>query len=445
MRAAHRPRGTAAKQPQNYAWVSSPLGSGSRQGEPVSAPLDGRTRVAVQLGKAASWLSRAAGRGSGAIIGGRVALALEPRALERLTSGRRVILVTGTNGKTTTTRMITEALGARGEIATNATGANMPDGHVAALMNKPKAGYAVLEVDEMHLDQVAEQAHPAMLVLLNLSRDQLDRVGEIRTVEQRIRKVVEANPNAVVVANADDPFIVSAAQSAKDVEWVAMGSSWRGDSASCPRCGHHIDTSTTEWHCTCGLRRPTPGWTFDGDTVTAPDGTKLELNLQLPGAFNRGNAAVALATAYRQGVRFQDIVMKLNQVSSVDGRYRDVNVNGRKARLLLAKNPASWLASLDLISDGDRPMVLVVNSREADGFDVSWLWDVHFEQLLGRRVVVAGGRAADLSVRLKYADVPHTVVKDSVAAIQSLPPGDVDVLANYTAFRDLVAKVGSEK
>ena len=171
-----------------------------------------------------------------------------------------------------------------------------------------------------------------------------------------------------------------------------------------------------------------------------PDGTTHELVLNLPGHVNRINAGFALAAASDLGCSPRAVIERIEGIEQTQGRYGTITLDGHRARLLLAKNPASWLEMLDLVSGNDRELVLVVNSREADGADVSWLWDVDFDTLQGRAVAVAGDRALDLAVRLRYAGVSCDVaatVEDAVGAAQGPPP---EVIANYTAFRDLFAR-----
>ncbi|CAM02848.1 UDP-N-acetylmuramyl tripeptide synthase [Saccharopolyspora erythraea NRRL 2338] len=401
---------------------------------------DPRTALAVDLGRIAAAMSRRLGMGSGGMIGGRLALGLQPKALQKLAIGRRVVMVTGTNGKTTTTQMVAEALRSRAPAVSNATGANMLDGHVAALMTHLDAPFAALEVDELHLAQVTERFGPAVIVLLNLSRDQLDRVGEIRTVEASLRRALAQAPEAHVVANRDDPNIVSAAFDHPNVTWVSGGARWKDDAVNCPRCGAHLGDGDQEWRCACGLTRPDAHWTVTDCGLRGPDGRMRSLSLNLPGHVNRINAAFALAAALESGCELAPALERISRVHQASGRYSTVALSGRTVRLLLAKNPASWLEMLDLVSAHERPLVLSVNSREADGHDVSWLWDIDFESLRGRVVAVTGERALDLAVRLHYAGV-RCRVAGSVE--EGLPPegGDVpDVIANYTAFRDLFAR-----
>ena len=170
-----------------------------------------RGRVALSAGAAARWASRVTGRGAGAMIGGLVAMTLDRSILGQLGQGRRTVVITGTNGKSTTTRMTAAALATMGDVATNAEGANMDAGLVAALAAAPTASLAALEVDEMHVPHVSDAVSPAVLVLLNLSRDQLDRVGEINHIERTLRAGLARHPGAVVVANCDDVLMTSAA------------------------------------------------------------------------------------------------------------------------------------------------------------------------------------------------------------------------------------------
>jgi membrane peptidoglycan carboxypeptidase len=291
--------------------------------ESLHKRLSVRASVAVALGQAASWLSRRTGRGDSATIGGRVALALNSEVLRQLSHGRRVAVVTGTDGKATTTQMITVALRAcYGRVASNHTGANMPDGHLAALVADRGAEHVVLEVDEPHLHQVANQVAPAVVVLPNLFRDQLNGAEEIRQLVQRLAAAVAEHPQAVVVGNADDPSIVLAGAAAPRVVWVAAGASWRVDATACPRCERTLSVRGEHWWCECGLARPTPAWTVDdpgltGEAagVTTPEGARLPLRLRVPGAANRGNAAIALAAAATLGCPVETAVMAIEQLA----------------------------------------------------------------------------------------------------------------------------------
>ena len=372
------------------------------------------------------------------MIGGLVAMTLDRSILRQLGAGRRTVVVTGTNGKSTTTRMTTAALGTLGPVATNAEGANMDAGLVAALAADRAAGLAALEVDEMHVPHVSDAVDPSVIVLLNLSRDQLDRVGEINVIERTLRSGLARHPKAVVVANCDDVLMTSAAYDSPNVVWVAAGGTWSNDSVSCPRSGEVIVRDAGHWYSTgADFKRPSPHWWFDDDTLYGPDGLALPMQLALPGAVNRGNAAQAGAAAVALGADPAKAVAAVSAVDEVAGRYRTVRIGQHDARILLAKNPAGWQEALSMVNKHAAGVVISVNGQVPDGEDLSWLWDVRFEHFEETAVVAAGERGTDLAVRLGYAGVEHTLVHDTLAAIASCPPGPVEVVANYTAFLQL--------
>jgi UDP-N-acetylmuramyl tripeptide synthase len=452
---------------------------------PSARALPPRASLAGDALRASNWLSRALGRGSGTVAGGRVGLALDPTLLATLARGRPVALVSGTNGKTTTTRMLVAALSGDGDpvIVSNDTGANMPAGHVAALAGAAESSPAVLEVDEGYLARLIEDTRPRVVVLLNLSRDQLDRISEVRMLVDRWRTALEGlrtgpeDGGTVVVANADDPMVVWAASPAPRVVWVGAGQVWHNDSVGCPSCGGRIVFGGPGgWACErCEFARPRcDAWT-EGPVLVMADGSRHRLDIRLPGQFNRSNAAmVALAATSMTGERSGTVlapsgsegagdapparvglataIERLSTVDQVAGRFSSATRRGRSVRLLLAKNPAGWTAIFDLLAEAtssEAPVVLSINARTADGFDTSWLWDVPFERLAGRPVVATGDRRLDLAVRLRYAGLPYTVVADPLAALDRAidtagGPGQVgaaaapiDFLGNYTAFADL--------
>ena len=400
--------------------------------------MTARGRAALALGSSARWASRVTGRGAGAMIGGLVAMTLDRSILGQLGAGRRSAIITGTNGKSTTTRMMAAALSTIGPVATNSEGANMDAGLVAALSADRGATLAALEVDEMHVPHVADAVKPAVIVLLNLSRDQLDRVGEINHIERTLRTGLSRHPGAVVVANCDDVLMTSAAYNCPNVVWVAAGGGWAADSVSCPRSGEVIMRDGAHWY-SAGTEfvRPAPQWSYDDENLYGPDGLVLPMRLALPGMVNRGNAAQAVAAAVAMGADPVAAVAAVSGVDEVAGRYRTVRVGDHTARLLLAKNPAGWQEALSMVDKSAAGVVIAVNGQVPDGEDLSWLWDVRFEHFGGTSVVAAGERGTDLAVRLGYAEVEHALIHDTVAAIDSCPPGHVEVVANYTAFLQL--------
>ncbi len=395
------------------------------------------------MGGAAGRLSRMAGRGDGSVSGGKIGLWLEPGLLSKLAAGRQVVLVTGTNGKTTTTRLITAGLAVTGQdVASNSYGANMEEGLAAALGQALDAPYAVLEVDEKYLPRVIQATAPRVVVLLNLSRDQMDRAAEIWLVARRWRDSFATASRTHVVANADDPLIAWAASSANRVTWVSAGQRWREDSWCCPQCGSHLRREGDDWRCReCGCSRPRVSWVLDGGKVIDSAGRAHDLDLTLPGRANRANAVIALAVAEVFGVEVARALSALRRVTSVAGRYTQVERRGRSVRLLLAKNPAGWLEAFDVLDPPPAPVVLSVNAQEPDGRDTSWLWDVDYRVLRGRRIFVTGERRLDLAVRLEADQVPFELV-DSVDQAVDRIHGRLDVLANYTAFQQIRAALG---
>jgi lipid II isoglutaminyl synthase (glutamine-hydrolysing) len=405
-----------------------------------------RARVATTVGGAAATVSRLAGKGDGSVIGGVISLRLAPDLLSLLAAGRQVVLVTGTNGKTTTTKLITAALAPLGgEIASNVYGANMEAGLTSALTRAPDARVAVLETDEKYIPAMVRATSPKVVVLLNLSRDQMDRAAEIWLLARRWREALGNAPDCRVVANADDPLVAWAASAARQVTWVAAGQRWREDSWCCPHCGAHLQRDGDDWSCgECGSRRPPVSWVLYDNEVIDPKGRASRLDLALPGRANRSNAVIALAVADAFGVQTAQALRELRQVTSVAGRYTQVSRRGVDVRLLLAKNPAGWLEALDVIAPPPAPVLLSVNAQGPDGRDTSWLWDVDFRRLRGRNVLVGGERRLDLAVRLEADEVAFKLVSDIDEAVDAARAvaQSLEVLANYTAFQQYRVALG---
>ena len=359
--------------------------------------------------------------------------------LRQLGEGRRTVVVTGTNGKSTTTRMTAAALGTLGPVATNAEGANMDAGLVAALAGARDASLAALEVDEMHVPHVADAVDPAVIVLLNLSRDQLDRVGEINHIERTLRGGLARHPSTVVVANCDDVLMTSAAYDSPHVVWVAAGGGWANDSVSCPRSGEIIVRDGSHWYSTgTDFKRPTPQWWYDDANIYGPrrpvaadevgaarDGQPRQCHTgggrrrhvgRRPGrggscgvGCRRGRGPVqhrATRSAHRSHAAGQESGGLAG--GAVDGRHRR-GLGGDLGQRAGARRRG--------------PVVAVGRQLRAFRRDSP--------------VVAAGERGTDLAVRLGYAGVEHTLVHNAVEAITSCPPGHVEVVANYTAFLQL--------
>jgi UDP-N-acetylmuramyl tripeptide synthase len=422
-----------------------PLGPGDRV----------RLRIATWLGDLAAMASRTLGKGSGASIRGQVLTRLAPDAFELLLRGRRVLAVSGTNGKTTTTHLLAAAvrnsLGAHASrLVTNADGANLHYGIASALSQARAADIAVLETDERVVSDMIAYGRPEVLVFLNFSRDQLDRHHEIKALGKAWRAALESAGSAgpVVVANAADPLVVWSAETASQVVWVDTALLWSADAALCPACGAVLERRPSDpsrpadlrWNCPeCPLTQPEAGYTVVGSQIRLPDGRVIDPELQVPGSFNISNAAMALAAANAFAIPTEVALAGMRQVKSPAGRFATARFGKTTARLLLAKNPAGWAEALPLAQSD--PVVLAIDSVAADGKDVSWLWDVDYEQLAPRKVICTGPRAQDLAVRLSYAGVEHSIVPRLQAALDTAE-APVDVIATYTPFQALLKMAG---
>ncbi len=291
-----------------------------------------RVLAGVAVGEVAALASRVARRGSGASVKGQILTRVAPNAFADLLAGRRIIAVTGTNGKTTTSHLVTEAVAealgsGSGRLISNSDGANLRYGIASALASAPKADLAVLETDERVVPDLLRVGRPEVLVLLNFSRDQLDRNFEISIL---------AAP--VVVANSDDPLAVWAAQAAPDVVWVDTAATWESDAALCPSCGTLLDRRNPEgdasgsWDCPgCRLTEPKADYLVSGSRITLPDGSVVEPELDLPGKFNVANAACALAAVHQWGVDTDTALTGFRRVTAPAGRFATVTIGQASA------------------------------------------------------------------------------------------------------------------
>jgi lipid II isoglutaminyl synthase (glutamine-hydrolysing) len=404
-----------------------------------------RLLLAEAAGVTAAAVSRLGRFGGGTTIGGRVALMIAPDALTALGSGRVAACISGSNGKTTTTRLLATALSPQRAVISNSSGANLPSGLVSTLLGT-RGGVAVLEVDELYLRTTMDALAPNVAVLLNLTRDQLDRTSEVHRVATSWRRAVTQHEDTVVVANCDDPHVVWAVGGAPQVTWVAAGQVWSGDGHVCPECGYGLlyDASTTpdrsgeDWRCRhCLLRRPTPDALVTTEGLRLPDGEVFRIDVPLPGEVNQANAAMAAMAAHELGVPIADALAAMSQVREIEGRYSERSVCGRNVRLLLAKNPAGWAEMLQLLDTNGRPLVLSMNAEAVDGRDTSWLYDVPFEELAGRQVTVTGQAGADLALRLTYAGVDHHHVSDLRDAVRAADGPTTDFVGDYSSFQSL--------
>lgn len=378
------------------------------------------------------------------MVSGRIILKFSPRAVSTLSKNRKIILVTGTNGKSTTTSLIYSALATQMKVVSNFTGANLFAGIASALSRDRTSTVAVLEVDEMVLPWAILQTNPVLVVLLNLGRDQLDRLSEVRFVAQKWKDAVQTLPSSCqILADADDPLVAWAAQGWGNVIWFSSGTTGHIDASTCPVCGAVLSWSGggTSYSCGCGFAKPTPDWVLSGDHLKGPGDQAIEVRSGIPGKAAISNAARAVVAASTLGVPATAALSAIAQVSSVDGRFASLSIGNTKFRLLLSKNPASWRETLATSANGPQIVLLDVNANTQDGKDTSWLWDVDYSPLRGRTVLVTGERRLDVSARLTVNEIPHRIVKDEVSAAEIIGAQDADLIASYTAFHRLAKSV----
>ncbi len=410
-------------------------------------PPGPRDRLAVLLARSTRWAIRATGSGSGSTLPGRLAEAVAPGVLGRAASGLRpVVLVSATNGKTTTTALLAAALRATGRrVLTNSSGSNLRRGlATAALCHRGKADCAVLEVDEATLPTVMDELDPEMLVLLNLSRDQLDRYHEVHRVAAAWRAAVgRLRGDATVVAIDHDPLVCHVAQAAPETITVGLADARPSrDGAGCPACGAPLDLRGATPSCPTCRWRPPPRQVLvqrSGTRVRIEGlGQVTETRVPVPSPGYAADLAAAWAAAVRLGVPGGSAITAISRVKEVQSRYAEVTWRRRTVRLFLAKNPAGWddaLATMGFAQD--RAAVVSINSGIPDGLDPSWIWDAEMGRLRGRRVVASGRRAEDVAVRLVVAGLEPVVEPglEEALLLATGQDGAVDLLADYTSFQ----------
>lgn len=379
-----------------------------------------RLSLAHQAGSVASRLSQMTGRGRGETISGRVILGVDPSAINKLAAGRDIVLVSGTNGKTTTTAFLARILadGTDEKVSSSEFGANMRAGIASVLSSKPRNRYVVLECDELYLPAMCEALKPKVVVLLNLSRDQLHRTGEVRKVANLWHKNFTGDEITFVI-NRDDPFLEYAVSNAGHVLRVTFGGRKHPDAATCPNCSALMDWSSMDYRCECGLG-------------SLPAQIRADQRLSGPGR----NAVLAIEAARLMGA-VVPVNVQADLTEEAPDRISTYSVGGRNVETRLAKNPESWRECLAQISAPR--VILSVNARGIDGRDTSWLWDVDYSPLTGRQVVCTGERRLDVAYRLSVQGIDVQVAEDFTAAVTACGNEQIEAIASYTAFQDLAA------
>lgn len=445
--------------------------------------------LSVAACKATRTILRKTGRG-GTAVPGEVAMKISPRILEVTSAGMEVIVVTGTNGKTTTCNMIQHALiSSDRECLLNKSGANLLKGITADLAcnatwtGRPKTHFAVLECDEAALKQVVPLVHPKAVVVTNLFSDQVDRYGGVQNTLKEIRTGIEKVPDTTLVLNADEPLTASLALNVPNqVIWYGLdaGVCVRGnidlsDSGVCPVCGgayqydYHIYAHLGGFGCTsCGYHRHTPDICVTSiDRVDASGSTvhmkvgkqEREVQIALPAVYNVYNAAAAIAAVCALKISPQKALESLSNVRSSFGRLETFDLDGLRLQMILVKNPAGCNQAFSYLTglDEDYTAVLCLNNQTGDGHDISWINDTDYEKLCAdphlKKLFVCGECADELSKRLKRAgagDDLQQIVRDYKELLPLLKEEGRSIFAlpNYTSmmeFRKVLSQETGKK
>jgi UDP-N-acetylmuramyl tripeptide synthase len=441
----------------------------------------------IAAARIAARLSRLAGAGGGTTLPGKLLWKLDPGAIDRLAARlpQGSVLVSATNGKTTTAAMAAEILAPHFRLAHNASGANLVSGVASTLLAARGAELGLLEADEAALPEIARRVRPRAVVLGNLFRDQLDRYGELEIVAERWRNAVRSlGDETIVVANGDDPQVGDLARGRAraivfgldDPRHARPGLQHAADSKYCLRCGTPYDYAAAyvghlgDYRCpSCGHARPPLDVAGRNLALDGLDSASFDLvsvagtarvRLALPGLYNVYNALAAAALALALEVPLADIVAGLERFSAAFGRFERIAIGDRRLLMLLIKNPAGANEAVRTIVDGAPPRtaLIALNDELADGRDVSWIWDVDFEPLLDglETLVATGSRAPELALRFAYAGLPRERIEVVPElgpaldrALELVPPGgELICLPTYTAMlglRRIVAGRGHVK
>lgn len=433
-----------------------------------------RFSLAKAAGAVSTWGLRHVAHRPAANLPGKIALKIDPSLLDELRSKctQGSVITVGTNGKTSTNNLLADAFEAAGRtIICNRTGANLAAGISSALLQQPAAQWGVFECDELWLAHVLPHLRSNYVLLLNLFRDQLDRCGEIDRIQTSIAGALTASPDTVLVYNADDPLCARIADEVPNrtvafglSESMGLAQNTVTDAQMCQKCDgmvryHYRQYGQLgDYFCDqCDFARPTLD--FAGrDIAIGPSGVTMEVcgpagcesvHTPQPTPYAAYNLVASYALCREVGIPTADFQRAQDAFNPRNGRLQRYRLGGRDVLLNLAKNPTGFNQNLKIVEAdrGPKMVAFFINDQVADGRDISWIWDIDFEELAGQpdTVVFAGGsRAHDLAVRLKYAGIEAAVVEnieDAFARLGALTaagvlPADAAVyaIANYTAL-----------
>ncbi|HEY5601192.1 MAG TPA: MurT ligase domain-containing protein [Patescibacteria group bacterium] len=429
--------------------------------------------------------------GGGSAAPGLYALKVDPNLISKLCRNfkKGVILISGTNGKTTTSRMVSTILETAGfKTIHNRTGSNLTRGIAsvllenASLSGKFEADFAIFETDEAVLPNAIKQTGPKFVLLTNLFRDQLDRFGEVDKIKRIWQDaLLELDRESTVILNADDPAIAHLGHRLiSKVFYFGLEDPQVGekelfkfaDTKYCGFCANPLDWEIVyishlgKFKCpNCKNKRPEPQISATGINLLGIGGSNFKLsiydkkqriNLKLPGLYNVYNGLAAAALANSINIDTNTTKAGLEKFKAVFGRVEQLFVNNKSIWMFLIKNPTGFNEVIRTIfeSGKNNNLLIAINDKIADGKDVSWLWDVDFEKLKGsfNNLFVSGIRALDMALRLKYANVknPNLVSENFIQtfeeAVKSTKEGEIlFVLPTYTAMleiRDYLTKKG---
>ncbi|MEK7450717.1 MAG: Mur ligase family protein [Patescibacteria group bacterium] len=390
----------------------------------------------IFLGKFIIFISRLFNLGNGSTWPGHIALLINKNFIKDLliTNNQKLktILIAGTNGKTTTGKLVQTILERSGKkVFQNTAGANLLNGiasslllHSDILSARINYDFAIFEIDENTLPLILKEIkNPDFVIILNLFRDQLDRYGEVNTISKKWSDALgKLDERTTLILNADDPQVASLRLHPKGVNTKFFGLNDKSlatsekqhaaDSNYCPKCGSKLHYSAVyyshlgNWTCLkCNNTRP-----------------KLDISTSsvfpLLGVYNRYNTIAAILLAQEVGISKNKIISALKDFQPAFGRQETLSINGKKVQIFLSKNPTSLNESLKTISDlKAKNLLLVLNDRIPDGRDVSWIWDVDFEDYIDEfsNIVISGDRTYDMALRIKYS---QPIIHDSLFIIQ---------------------------
>lgn len=428
-----------------------------------------RLGLAVGVAKTVTTLVKVLRLGAASVLPGEIASRLHPGLLSLLCEqvSQGVILIVGTNGKTTTSSLLRTILEQQGwRVTHNQTGANLINGLITALLadanliGQLKADWAILEVDENILPLILDDCQPRFILALNLFRDQLDRYGEVDTISQRWQgAIARLAPDTVVILNADDPTLSHLGQQLQQkVLFFGLNEPplyldeipHAVDSIYCPNCGHPLDYQGVYLSHLGDFNCPSCGFTKGKIAFNSRNWPQI-----LIGVYNKYNTLAAGLVAQEIGISQEDIFRAIGNFKAAFGRAEELTYQGKHIRILLSKNPVGMNETIRTVNEIKKmgkssTTLLILNDRTPDGTDVSWIWDVDTEKLvqLGGKLVVSGDRLYDMALRLNYSLEElnpnlKLIVREDLqeaieAAVENTPDGEtLHILPTYSAMLEV--------